>query len=427
MKNQQNGTSTIADALGEVLSPSEKEKPSKHFLLGLLAATFAVSVVDVFAPLLYPEIAQTFNIQVGTAVQLSAFSAVAGIITGFTLSIFSVKVRYKTLLLAGVFCIVICALGVFFAPTFLIAQIFYSLNGVGSVIVGVMSSTIIGELYPLDKKAIRISWVFVTAQLAILVGSPITGYIAGYGETVDWHSALLWFTVPVTAASLMLVYFLVPSKPMVSLNLKKEPFINGLKGVLGNKSAVICLIYSFSIGMLVASNIFASSFMKSTFAFSPFMRGLVPAIGTLLIIAGTLVGGLLINKAGRKRLTIMSSVPTIVLSTAAYVLMIYTPNVGLFLALRWISGFLAGFLSIAGANLALEQVTKYRGTMMSLNSALSGSGGAFGALFGGALINYFSDPMVGYPLLMVIFGVIGIVGSGLIYFAKEPTENKSAA
>lgn len=107
--------------------------------------------------------------------------------------------------MAGLFCIVICALGVFLAPTFILAQIFYALNGVGSVIVGVMTSTLIGELYSLEKKAIRISWVFVTAQFAILVGSPITGYIADTEETVNWHSALLWFTIPVSAASMVIV------------------------------------------------------------------------------------------------------------------------------------------------------------------------------------------------------------------------------
>ena len=109
---------------------NKQSAPKKIFLLGLLAAIFSTNVIDVLAPLLYPEIAQTFNIQVGTAVQLTAFSAIAGVITGFALSAFSIKIRYKTLLMLGVLCIVFCALGVYLAPSFRIAQIFYALNGV---------------------------------------------------------------------------------------------------------------------------------------------------------------------------------------------------------------------------------------------------------------------------------------------------------
>jgi len=145
----------------------EHPPPRKLFLLGLLASVFAVTVIDVFAPLLYPEIAATFGITVGTAVQLSAFSSIAAVITGLALSAFSIKFRYKSLLMAGVFAVVICVIGVFLAPNFLIAQVFYALNGVGSVIVGVMAPTLVGELYPLDKKAKRISliWQLEHSQL----------------------------------------------------------------------------------------------------------------------------------------------------------------------------------------------------------------------------------------------------------------------
>ncbi len=139
------------------------------------------------------------------------------------------------------------------------------------------------------------------------------------------------------------------------------------------------------------------------------------------MIAGTLVGGLLVNRVGRKNLTVLASVPSIIIATAAYVLMVNVTEFWLFITMRWVSGFLAGLSTIAAVTLALEQVSRYRGTMMSLNSALSGTGNACGVFFGGLLINFLDDPLVGYPLLMVILGAIGMVGTLLIlFFAKDP-------
>jgi predicted MFS family arabinose efflux permease len=411
----------------DALPSTEGSSSKKLFLLGLLAAVFCTNVIDVLAPLLYPEIAQAFNIQVGTAVQLSAFSAIAGVITGFALSAFSIKIRYKTLLMVGVLCIVFCALGVYLAPSFGFAQIFYSLNGVGSVIVSIMTATLIGEIYPLEKKAIKISWVVATSYIAILVGNPITGFIANTGGIAGFRTVLVWFMLPVSAISLILVFFLVPFKPQSSLvQTKKEPFLSGFKEVLTNKSAVSCLISAFGVGAFFASSVFASSFLKLAFALTPFQRSLVTISGLIFLVTGIMVGGVLVNKFGRKNLTVATSIPAISLSIAAYVISMNVQNIWLYLIIRWIGGLAGGIPLVAGANLALEQIPRFRGTMMSLQSALGGTGGAFGILIGGFIINFFSNPLVGYPLMMITVGSIGITGCTILYlFAKDPCKTKS--
>jgi predicted MFS family arabinose efflux permease len=400
----------------------EHPVPKKRFLFGLLAAVFSTNVIDVLAPLLYPEIAQTFGIQIGTAVQLSAFSAIAGVITGFVLSAFSIKVRYKTLLMVGVLCIIFCALGVFLAPNFLFAQIFYSLNGVGSVVVGVMVASLIGELYPLNMKAKTFSWAIAAGQIAVLVGNPITGYIANSGGATGWKTALLWFMLPVTIISILLVFFLIPSKPISSLSLsKKPPLREGFREVLSNRSAIACWVSVFTATVFLASNTFASSYLKVVFELVPFQRSIVAISGLAFMILGIFLGGLLVNAVGRKRLTVLASIPAFVFSIAAFALSIYVQNIWLYITLRLISGLFGGIPLVAGTNLALEQVPKFRGTMMSINSALGGTGGAVGILVGGIIINSFVDPLVGYALMMALVGGIGIAGTLVLYFfAKDP-------
>ena len=195
--------------------------------------------------------------------------------------------------------------------------------------VGVMTATLIGELYPLEKKAKRISSVVATSQMAILIGNPITGFIANTGGITGWRTALLWFMLPVTAISLKFsVFLLVPSKPVSAfVQSKKEPFLNGFKEVLTNKSAVAILISTFAVGAFFASNTFAGSFLKYAFALAPFQRSLVAISGLIFIIVGVLIGGLLVNKAGRKNLTVATSIPAIALSMAAYVLSMYVQDI----------------------------------------------------------------------------------------------------
>jgi MFS transporter, DHA1 family, inner membrane transport protein len=407
--------------------PQNNAAPKKVFLLGLLAAVFAVNVIDVFVPLLLPEIAASFGLTSGTTSRIGAYSALAGVATGLALSAFSIRLRYKTLLMAGVFCTIICSLGVFLAPNFLLAQVFYSLNGVGSVMVGVMAPTIIAELYPMAKKAVRISWIMATAVLASLIGNPITGFLANTGSVTSWKDSLLWFMVPATTVCMLIVVFLVPSKPMSAYpGAKKEPFLNGYKQVLTNRSAVACLFNSFFANMFFATAFFAPSFLKDVFAVSPGIRGLLPVVASSLIVVGMLTGGYLVNRVGRKRLLVASAIPAVVFSIVGYPLSMLIPNMWVVVGLRFVSSFIGGFPLVAGSNLALEQVPKFRGTMMSLSSAMGGTGGALGIFIGGTILNSIATSSFSYSVTMLTLGGLGLIGTSLILlFAKDPVRQSS--
>jgi predicted MFS family arabinose efflux permease len=402
-----------------------ENKSHKSFLVGLLAAVFAVNVIDVFAPLLYPEIAVAFGITIGTAVQLSAFSALAGVITGLALSAFSIRFRYKSLLTAGVFAIVVCALGVFLAPNFFFAQIFYSLNGVGSVIVAVMAPTLIGELYPLEKKAKTTSLVLATGVLALLVGSPVIGIIADTGEVTSWHSALLWFVFPAALICLLLVIIFVPTK--TSKLKRKEPFLNGFKEVFTNRSASACVANGFFAGIFFANNVFAPSFLKDIFSITPTFRSFTLMVSALILVFGVFTGGLLVNSVGRKRLLWGSAIPSVILSVFCYPLSLIIPNVWIVLGFRFVASFIGGFPLVAGQNLALEQVPKFRGTVMSLQNSFNGIGGAIGILISGTILNVISNSIFGYSVAMITLGALGLVGIlNIMLFAKDPVKNLQA-
>jgi len=285
-----------------------------------------------------------------------------------------------------------------------------------------MAPTLIAELYPLEKRAVRVSWIVAAAQLASLIGSPVTGLIVDTGGVASWRSALLWFMLPATSACLLLVIFLVPSKPLsMRFGAKKEPFLNGYKQVLTDKSAVAILANSFLGGAFGGWSVFAPAFLNDVFAVPPSLRGLVPVVAGSLLIAGMLIGGVLVNRVGRKRLLVRTAIPSIAFSIVAYTLSIFIPNVWIVLCLRFAAAFTGGLSLVAGPNLAMELVPKFRGTMLSLASALVGIGAAAGIFIAGALLDFINNPPIGYPIAAATLGALGIIGVlAVLFFAKDP-------
>jgi MFS family permease len=82
---------------------------------------------------------------------------------------------------------------------------------------------------------------------------------------------------------------------------------------------------------------------------------------------------------------------------------------------------------VAGQNLALEQVPKFRGTVMSLQNSFNGIGGAIGILISGTILNVISNSIVGYSVAMITLGAFGLVGIlNIMLFAKDPVKNLQA-
>ncbi len=393
----------------------------KLLLLGILSAVFAVNIIDAFVPLVLPEIASTYGITLGRAATLAAFSSLAGVATGFLLSAASIKLRYKTLLAVGVATTPVCVLGVYLAPSFLIAQLFYALNGVGSVMVAAMSTSLIAELYPLNKKATRISWSASTAFIAVMVASPITGLLANNGSVSSWRDSLLWFLLPATILCLLFTILFVPSKTSLHETSRKAPFMNGFREILANISARACLVNSILGSIWLASSVFGSAFYANVFSLSPVSRGLINTLTLGVLVAGLLTGGFLVNPVGRKRLMVTSAFTAVVVAVLSYVLMVFVPNLWLGIGVRSISFFFGGFVFAAGPNLLVEQVPKYRGTVMSLAQGLSGIGVAIGIFVGGAALNFLGTSTQAYSISIGLLGLLGLMGTLVLFlFARDP-------
>jgi predicted MFS family arabinose efflux permease len=391
--------------------------PKIVFVVALLIAVFAAAVIDVVIPITIVDIAKTFSILPGTVAQLDSIIAIASVATAMLLAVFGARFRYKSLVMMGILFIAFCAIGFFLAPTFPAVQLIVPLNGIGSVMIVVAAQTFIGNCYPLDKKARAIGWVAAAGTLANAVGSPIIGFMTGIG---GWRSVLLWFILPTALASLIFVFLVFPyNLPKPLLNAKKEPFMRGFKQILTNKSAIACLASAFLGNAFVfGSMVFEVTYLRQIFLASPGFAALIgPLAGTAIITVGAVIGGSIVNRVGRKRLTVVGSFSAGSLLLFSF----FIQDLGIFLALRWTASIFIGITVAASSNLMLEQVPQFRGTAMSLNSAFRGVGTAIGITVAGAVLNLFVNPTLGFQALGLTVGALAFAGVFVnLFFAKEP-------
>lgn len=394
-----------------------RSSPRIVFVVVLLFGVFAAAILDVVIPITILDIAKTFDVLPGTVAQLDSLIAIASVTTAFLLAGFGSRFRYKSLLIIGIVFIVACDVGFFLAPTFLAAQLVVPLNGIGSVIIVATAQTFIGNSYPIDKKAKAIGWIAAAGTLANTVGSPIIGFMTGIG---GWRSVFLWFMLPIAIFSLIFVFLIFPSKtPQSELNSKKDPIARGLKQVLTNRSAVACLLSTFfgtafSFGALI----FEVTYLRQIFFVPPGYAALIgPMVGAAIITLGAITGGQIVNRIGRKRLTVVATFLAGLLLLVSF----FIQDLSLFLAMHYLASIFIGITISAGSNLILEQVPVFRGTTMFLNSAFNGVGTACGIALTGVVINSFANSITGFQALGVTVGALAFTGALVtLFFAKDP-------
>ena len=396
--------------------------PKTIFLLALLIAVFAAAIIDIVIPITIVDIAKTFNILPGSVAQLDSLIAIASVATALVIAAFGPQSRYKSMVMIGTLFVAFCALGLFLAPNFLTAQFVVLLNGIGSVLIVVAAQTFIGNSYPLDKRARAIGWVAAVGTLANAAGSPIIGFMTGIG---GWRSVFLWFMLPVALFSFFFVFISFQhNQPRPLQAIRKDPLLRGVTVVLANRSAVACLIAAFlgnAFGFGAA--VLEVTFLRQVFLISPSLASLIgPLVDLVLITVGAIIGGYIVNRIGRKRLTVIALFSAGSLTLFSF----FMSDLSFFLALRWTAAPLIGVIAAASTNLTLEQVPKFRAATMSLASAFSGTGIAVGITIAGAVLNSYSNPVAGFQALGLTVGALAFAGALIsLFFAKDPVKTKA--
>jgi predicted MFS family arabinose efflux permease len=386
---------------------------SELFLPALASVSFAVGPISVLAALLLIDIGNSFGIsEVGVTGQVNTLYAIAAVVFALLTGALSIRFKHKSLLLAGVLLMIVSAVGCFIAPDFITLLAFYSLSGAGYAIVNPMTFTLVGEHFPLQKRASAIGWIVAGGALVYVIGAPTIAAMSGYG---GWRFPLLGFVLPILLVSLLLAFVGIPllvSKNQASsdVNFKAVP-----KKILMNKSAVACLVGdTLRSAAFVAVVLYAVSFFREQFSVPVDSASLILLSGALAYVLGSLCTGRLVNRLGRKTSTVLTALLSGTF-TIAYVLV---PNLWVSVILLLVASWFFGMVASSANSLTLEQIPEIKGTLMSVDTAVLNIGSAFGSIIGGLVLLYSN-----YGGLGSVLGATGIIAAIIYYLlTKDPTK-----
>lgn len=391
---------------------SESGGSSEKLILPSLGLTrFALQLPRILTGLLLIDIASTFDVSVGVMGQIRTVSAAVGVFGALLMGVLSVRYRHKSLLLAGLLFLGVSTLGCAFSPSFGVMLLMFSLVGVAGVMANPMSTALVGELLPVEKRAGTVGWMIGASALAYLVGAPVIAFVEGLG---GWRTVFLVFVLPTSILSLLLAHFGIPVKPGDHGRVSGDvSYSEAFRAVFTNKSASACLLGSLLVMAVWSTHLaFSTSFLRQRFMVSTGFASVSTIVGAFSFIVGSVTSGRIVNRIGRKRVTSLTAAP------AGVLLLLYysVSNLWVALLLGWAAALVNGMLSSANSNLTLEQVPGHRGTMMSINASAGSLGATIGTGVGGwMLLSY------GFLSLGSMLGAMGVLAA-VIYFSlvKDP-------
>ena len=392
---------------------SEKVTPSRLFVPLVALTSFATFISNTVITLLLSSIALTFlgsstPASVGIAGQISTINYAAEAIFAVLMGFLAIRFRHKSLFLSGVLLIMISAVGNFFAPTLFWMQVFFALEGIGSVIISIIGFTMIGDLMPPEKKAKALGFTVSANFLGGIVGPTIIYFTTGFG---GWRYAFLLYALPISALCLAIASLAVPSvsheKEAVA---DKGKYVSVFKRVFLNKSASLCLLgMAFMAGPTLAP--FAIAFFQKQFAVTPLAVTYIVTATLSLFFVGSIVAGQIANRFGCKRLTILG----VLMNGVFQMTVFFMPNLYSALAFTLLVGLGGGITSTSIFALAIDQVPQSRGTMMSMTNVFMKIGWTVAPAIAGLMLVLFAS----YQALGLAAAVLSVIAVAFLAFSKQ--------
>ena len=388
------------------------ERLRRFMVPSLALAVFATGPCESILSLLLIDIAETFKAEIGVMAQIRTTAGLLSLVAALILGVLSMRINHRTLLLTGLGFFVASGIGCSLAQNYTTILATYSLSGIGLAMVGPMALALVGEHVPLDRRADAVGVITAGGASAFLVGGPVINYVTRFG---GWRSAFLLYMLPVALIGLALTWLVIPSNPSTSKEGDTGSYLDGIRQVVTNRSALACLLailLSKATWQGVLS--YGISFYREWFKIPKGWASLILSGLALGFIFSALLAGRLVKRFGRKRTTYISFLGVGLLS----IVYMNAPAYWLSLAIFMVMGVISGARRSASISLALEQVPAYRGSMMALNTASNNLGSILGVGIGGAVLL-----RSGYPLIGVVLGILGVLAALVIrLFASDPTK-----
>ena len=379
----------------------------------MIITTAAVSASSGILTLFTVEIADIFQVSLGVASQLSTINYVGEFVFALLMGVLAVRFKYKPLIMVGVLFVIVSAVGSFLAPDFVTMQIFFAMEGVGTIIFSIMALTLFGDVFPPKKRAKAVSYIAAALWATALINFPLSGFIA---NIAGWRFNFILNVLPISLTGLFLAFLAVPSKPHIQkTSTSNVTYIESFHKILMDKSATACLVGSILSTAGVQIGLFAVLFYRQRFSMSTDSMVLLNMGMILFFIIGSFAAGRLTNRFGAKPIAVIGTLLTGFFTMIFFLI----PNIWGALFFDILHVWFAAIATPAYLCLALAQVPKFRGTMMSLNSATGSLAKMVAPAVGGALLVLTLDS---YEAVGLALGGMSVAAGIILFFlAKDPT------
>jgi predicted MFS family arabinose efflux permease len=372
-------------------------------VLSLTLIRSAPQAVALIVSLLLIEIAQTFGKSIGEVSQMIALSSTLGIFTALSLAFISVKYSPTHIQNAGVVLCTISIIGSIVAPSYSLFFLLYGLSVIGSNLIFSMNTTIAGEIFSGEERSKNIGIIMAGGALFYILGFIVVGYIS------EWRLAFTYFAAPFIILSLLSAFRNIP---VVKVGNQKESVTIGVRRIFSSRSAVFRLISTAISGVWAVVITLAASFYRDVHGMPLLSVTLLAAgMGTVYAI-GALIAGKYVFRFGIKR----SNVVCRVLMGVLLIILMNVGNTLLSVSVILVLAFITGANIPAGTELTLRQVPEYKGSMMSLSSAMASLGSSINL----AVMGYFLSKG-GWGSGGIVVGGLGLTASVLIHLFVTET------
>ena len=391
---------------------AEKSSVGPLFIPSIFVTRWATNIPGTIKTLLLIEIGLTFGLPVGVTGQIGTAGSIAAFVSALLMGLLSVRYRHKSLLMTGLLIYSLSLLSRGLAPNFILFLMFSVLGGLAGPMITPMTNTLVAKHLSLKKRTRVFGLLVAAGSFSYVIGFILIRFISDIG---GWRLSYLAYALPFYLLSLLMVLIGLPSESGSSQTSSSTgSLIAGYKGVLSSRSADACLVCNALAGAVWSGfTAYGASFYRQQFLVS---KGVVIYMlmgAALSYTLGALISSRFVNKFGRKPVTLVSD-----LMAGLFVLFTtLVPNLLISVALCLTGYLLMGLRSTASTSLTIEQVPQFRGTMMSVNSAMGSMGGVLGSGLGGlALLMY------GYQALGPSLGLLGLASGIIMYLiVVDPT------
>jgi MFS family permease len=319
------------------------------------------------------------------------------------------------------------------AGSFAVLLLSRAIVGVGEAGYGTVSPGLIADYYPLSERTRALSVFYVAIPVGAALGYVLGGWI---GNTWTWHWAFFVGGLPGLVAAMLALRMHEPPRGATeeggAAAAQKVPFLVGLKNLGHNAfywvSVAGLTLMTFSIGGLA---IFMPTFLELERGVAPTEAAIVfGAVTAVSGILGTLVGGVLGDRAERKSATggLWLSGVGMLLAAPFMVWCAYTASVPLIYATAFAAMFLV-FLNNGPLNAAIVSAVPplFRSFAVGLSVLIY-------HLLGDAL----SPPIIGWlgdklslgtaitlnAIPVFLGGLVLVVGARVLHVAAQPVSDR---